>query len=148
MTYKRIDSLKKELTIHNSFEKELIESILQLSTPDSLPLYSFFHCLQLITCWMRCLTLFSKDLAASSACDTYVAEIPSALDARTSSKVSEFILGGAATCSEGFATCFLKVPVACLGSIAAAVQPGELSENILQNLRNKWPSHLVLYHSK
>ena len=38
VTYKRIDSLKKELTIHNSFEKELIESILQLSTPDSLPL--------------------------------------------------------------------------------------------------------------
>ena len=39
VTYKRIDSLKKELTIHNYFEKELIESILQLSTPDSLPLY-------------------------------------------------------------------------------------------------------------
>ena len=38
VTYKRINSLKKELTIHNSFEKELIESILQLSTPDSLPL--------------------------------------------------------------------------------------------------------------
>ena len=38
VTYKRIDSLKKELTIQNSFEKELIESILQLSTHDSLPL--------------------------------------------------------------------------------------------------------------
>ena len=30
--------------------------------------------------------------------------------------------GGAATCSEGFATYFLKVPLACLGSMAAAVQ--------------------------
>ena len=33
------------------------------------------------------------------------------------------ILGGAATCSEGFVVCFLKVPLACLGSMAAAVQP-------------------------
>ena len=31
------------------------------------------------------------------------------------------ILGGAATCSEGFVICFLKVPLACLGSMAAAV---------------------------
>ena len=27
---------------------------------------------------------------------------------------------GAATCSEGFVKCFLKVPLACLGSMAAA----------------------------
>ena len=33
------------------------------------------------------------------------------------------ILGGAATCSEGFVICFLKVSLACLGSMAAAVQP-------------------------
>ena len=36
------------------------------------------------------------------------------------------ILGGAATCSEGFEICFLKVPLACLGSMAAAVQPSSL----------------------
>ena len=33
------------------------------------------------------------------------------------------LLGGEATCSEGFVMCFLKVPLACLGSRAAAVQP-------------------------
>ena len=38
--WKRIESQKKELATHNSFEKELKESILQLSTPESLPLYS------------------------------------------------------------------------------------------------------------
>ena len=31
------------------------------------------------------------------------------------------ILGGAATCSEGFVIYSLKVPLACLGSMAAAV---------------------------
>ena len=36
------------------------------------------------------------------------------------------ILGGAATCSEGFVLCFLKVPLACWGSMAAAVQPNSL----------------------
>ena len=36
------------------------------------------------------------------------------------------VLGGAATCSEGFVTCFLKVPLACLGCMAAAVQPNSL----------------------
>ena len=41
------------------------------------------------------------------------------------------ILGGAATCSEGFVICFLL-----LCSTAAA-------KNILQNLWNKWPPHLV-----
>ena len=47
------------------------------------------------------------------------------------------IPGGAASCSEGFVVCFLKVPHACWGSMAAATQPngpGGLSENILQNL--------------
>ena len=38
VTFKWIDSLKKELTIHNSLEKRLIKSILQLSTPESVPL--------------------------------------------------------------------------------------------------------------
>ena len=33
----------------------------------------------------------------------------------------KFILGGAATCSEGFVICFLIVPLACLSSMAAAV---------------------------
>ena len=49
---------------------------------------------------------------------------------------------------EGFVVCFLLV--AAWGSMAAAVQPnspGELSENILQNLSEQvardWPPHLV-----
>ena len=37
-TQKRIDSPKKELKIHDSLEKRLVESILQLSTPESLAL--------------------------------------------------------------------------------------------------------------
>ena len=37
--WKRIESQKKELATHNSFEKELKELILQLSTPESLLLY-------------------------------------------------------------------------------------------------------------
>ena len=36
------------------------------------------------------------------------------------------LLGGAATCSEGFVTCFLKVPLACLGGMEAAVEPNSL----------------------
>ena len=36
------------------------------------------------------------------------------------------LLVGAATCSEGFVICFLKVPHAYLGSMAAAVQPNSL----------------------
>ena len=36
------------------------------------------------------------------------------------------LLGGVATCSEGFVICFLKVPLVCLGSMAAAVQPNGL----------------------
>ena len=35
-------------------------------------------------------------------------------------------MGGAAACSEGFVACFLKVPLACLGSMAAALQPNSL----------------------
>ena len=40
--------------------------------------------------------------------------------------------GGHLTCSEGFVICFIKVPLACLGSMAAAVQP-----NSLGNSKNK-----------
>ena len=49
------------------------------------------------------------------------------------------LLGGEATCSEGFVMCFLKVPLACLGSMAAAVQPNSLgnSQKSKQNLWNK-----------
>ena len=49
-------------------------------------------------------------------------------------------MGGAATCSEGFVACFLKVPLACLGSMAAALQP-----NSLGTLRNHFtkPSEQV-----
>ena len=39
------------------------------------------------------------------------------------------ILGGAATCSEGFVICFLKVPLACLGSMSAAVQTNSLGNS-------------------
>ena len=46
------------------------------------------------------------------------------------------IQSGAETCSEGFVISFLKVPPACLGSMAAEV-PGELSENMLQYLCNQ-----------
>ena len=36
------------------------------------------------------------------------------------------VLGGAATCSKGFVICFLKVPLACLGSMSVTVQPNSL----------------------
>ena len=36
------------------------------------------------------------------------------------------VLGGAATCSEGFVICFPKVPLACLFSMAATGQPNSL----------------------
>ena len=55
------------------------------------------------------------------------------------------ILDGAATCSEGFVKSFIKVPLACLGSMhgscSISLQPGELSEKSEQNLWNKWPPH-------
>ena len=35
----------------------------------------------------------------------------------------------AETCSKGFVICFLKVPLACLGSMAAAVQPNSLGNS-------------------
>ena len=50
------------------------------------------------------------------------------------------VLGGAATCYEGFVICFLKVPLPCLGSCSTGSPTAwELSEDILQNLWNKWP---------
>ena len=39
------------------------------------------------------------------------------------------LLGGAATCSEGFVICFPKVSLSCLGSMAAAVQPNGLGNS-------------------
>ena len=56
-----------------------------------------------------------------------------------------YLLGGAATCSEGFVISFLKVPLACLGNMASAVQPNGLGtfQKSLQNLQNKWPPHPV-----
>ena len=39
------------------------------------------------------------------------------------------VLGGAATLSEGFVISFLKVPLACLGCMAAAVQPSGLGNS-------------------
>ena len=53
--------------------------------------------------------------------------------------------GGGATCSKGFVICFLKIPIACVGSCCTAQWPGELSENILQNLRNKLRPHTVCW---
>ena len=53
---------------------------------------------------------------------------------------------GATGCVKGFVTCFLEVPLACLGSMAAAslVQlPVELSENMLQNLFLNLPPQTV-----
>ena len=44
-------------------------------------------------------------------------------------RIDDNIPGGAATCSEGFVICFLKVPLACLGSMAAAVQPNNLGNS-------------------
>ena len=44
-------------------------------------------------------------------------------------KTSLDVLGGAATCSEGFVICFIKVPLACLGSMAIAVQPNSLGNS-------------------
>ena len=38
-------------------------------------------------------------------------------------------MGGAATCSEGFVICFLKVPLAFLGSMAAAVPANSLGNS-------------------
>ena len=39
------------------------------------------------------------------------------------------LLGGASTCSGGFVNCFLRVPFACLGSMAAVVQPNNLGNS-------------------
>ena len=49
----------------------------------------------------------------------------------------------AATCYKGFVICFLKVPLACFGNWSTAQQPVELSEHILQNLRNRLPPRTV-----
>ena len=63
-----------------------------------------------------------------------------------STLLSMYILGGAATCSEGFVICFLKVPFACLGSMAAAVAWGTFRKHFTK------PSEQVaappsIYHS-
>ena len=54
---------------------------------------------------------------------------------------SPFLQGGAATCSKGFVTCFLKVPLACLGSMAAAVQPNSQGNSLRKQLKK--PSEQV-----
>ena len=46
------------------------------------------------------------------------------------------LLGGAATCSEGFVLRFLKVPLACLGSMAAAVQTNSLGNSRKKSKQN------------
>ena len=55
--------------------------------------------------------------------------------------------GGAAICSEGFVVNVLKVPLACWGSMSAAVQPNSLGNSkktFYKTSQNKWPPHLVL----
>ena len=42
---------------------------------------------------------------------------------------SRTLLGGAATCSEGLVICFPRVPLACLGCMAAALQPKSLGNS-------------------
>ena len=64
---------------------------------------------------------------------------------------TRLVLGGEATCSEGFVNSFLRVPQAVGLYTEAAMLPkqaggGGLLENILQNLRNKWPPHPVEFH--
>ena len=60
------------------------------------------------------------------------------------------IQSGAATCSEGFVKCCLRVPhydycfLSQHGSCSIAGRPVKLSENILQNLRNKLPPKTVV----
>ena len=56
------------------------------------------------------------------------------------------LLGGAATCSEGFVIFFSRSSPPLLGqhgSCSIAQRPVELLENSLPNLRNKWPPHPV-----
>ena len=56
--------------------------------------------------------------------------------------------GGAATCSERFCKMFSESSPGCWPVLQLPCCPskqGKLSENILQNLRNKWPPHLVLW---
>ena len=54
---------------------------------------------------------------------------PKILSGSRCTKICPKILGGAATCSEGFVTCFLKVSLVSLGSMAAAVQPNSLGNS-------------------
>ena len=61
--------------------------------------------------------------------------------------VSICLPGGAATCSEGFVYFFLTVPPGRLAVLQLPCCPSkqkELLENILQNLRNKWPPQPVV----
>ena len=44
---------------------------------------------------------------------------------------------------KGFVKCFLKVPLACLGSCSTVQHRVELSEDILQHFFNKLPPHNV-----
>ena len=44
-------------------------------------------------------------------------------------RIATHLVGGAATCSEGFVISFLKVSLACLGCMTAAVQPSGLGNS-------------------
>ena len=43
--------------------------------------------------------------------------------------IFQSVPSGAATCENGFVKCFLEVPLACLGSMAAALQPNSLGNS-------------------
>ena len=51
---------------------------------------------------------------------------PSQVGYETTYIIRSAVPGGSATCFEGFVVSFLKVPLACLGSMAAEVQPNSL----------------------
>ena len=66
--------------------------------------------------------------------------------------IKSFLQSGVTGCEKGVVNCFLKVPLACLGSTAAEVQSNiqtvELSENILQNLFHHLTPQIVNFLSK
>ena len=50
--------------------------------------------------------------------------------------IFQSVPSGAATCENGFVKCFLEVALACLGSMAAAVQPNSLRNSQITVYKN------------
>ena len=55
--------------------------------------------------------------------------VKNALQNITTEGTKHIVLCGAATCSEGFVICSLKVPLACLGSMAGSVMANSLGNS-------------------